>query len=308
MKILFASTSAIAIPLLEELNKKGYISCVFTSPDTPSKRGKALIPTPIKTKAIELGIPCYTPEHLNREEREIVKKEGADTLLSFSYGKIFGPKFLSLFDYTFNVHPSLLPKYRGCSPIYNTIKNLDREGGISIQKIALGIDTGDIYREISFSLDGTETNEELEKKVSLMALSLVSSVLSSIGTIEPYKQEGEPSYTSFIKKEDGKIDWNESASAIHALIRASNPWPRSYTSFGDMQLSLTAVFGSAFSSFEECSEVPGTVVSLDKKKGLKIATGNGYIYVTRVLPQAKKEMDAVSFVNGNKSIIGALLS
>lgn len=308
MKILFASTSAIAVPLLEELHKKGYISCVFTSPDTPSKRGKALIPTPIKTKAMELGLPCYTPEHLNREEREIVKKEGLDTLLSFSYGKIFGPKFLSLFDYTFNVHPSLLPKYRGCSPIYNTIRNLDREGGISIQKIALGIDTGDIYKSVSFSLDGTETNEDIEKKVSFLAPPLVLNVLSSISDIEPYKQEGEPSYTTFIKKEDGKIDWNNSATTIHALIRASNPWPRSYTSFSGMQLSLTGVFGSAFSSFEECNEAPGTVVALDKKKGLKIATGNGYIYITRVLPQSKKEMDAASFVNGNKSIIGALLS
>lgn len=307
MKLLFAATENIAVPLLEKLAGKGIVTAVFTTPDAPKKRGKGFVPTPVKVKARELEIPVFTPEHLNREEREIVKSLGVDSLLSFSYGRIFGPKFLSLFTHTFNVHPSPLPLYRGCSPIFNVIKNNERETAIAVQRISLSIDEGDIYGMLPIRLDGTETAEALETVISEMAPSFVLSILESAENIIPYPQQGEASYTGFIKKDDGRINWKESASSIHALVRACYPYPKAWCIYKGSPFIITGVNSSSFLPFEPCSEAPGTVVALDKKKGLKIATGDGYLYVSRVLPPMKKEMDADAFINGAHDFIGTVL-
>ena len=307
MKLLFAATDAIAVPLLEKLNEKGIVTAVFTTPDAPKKRGKGFVPTPIRVKAEELGLPVFTPEHLNREEREIVKSLGVDSLLSFSYGRIFGPKFLSLFRYTFNVHPSPLPSYRGCSPLFNVIRNREKETAIAVQRISLEIDEGEIYGMEPITLDGTETAESLEAVISEMAPSFVLSVLESVDNIIPYPQRGEASYTGFIRKDDGRINWNESASSIHALVRACYPWPKAWCLYNGSPFIITGVHSSSFLPFEPCTETPGTVVALDRKKGLKIATGDGYLYVSHVLPPMKKEMDAVAFINGARDFIGTVL-
>lgn len=307
MQILFAATDSIAVPLLEALAAKGLVKAVFTAPDAPGKRGKNLIPTPIKVKALELGLPVYTPEHLRTEERKLVSSLGVDTLLSFCYGRIFGPKFLALFDHTFNVHPSPLPKYRGCSPIYAAIRKGERESAISIQEIALGIDEGDLFGVLPFTLDGTETNESLEGKVSQLAPGLVLEVLENLDTRDKKPQSGEASYTGFITKEDGKVNFASPCASLHAQIRACYPWPKAYCLLGEEKLILSGVWGSGFAEAEPCTEEPGTVVALVKGKGLKIATADGYLYVSKVLPPGKKEMDAASYVNGNKSIIGARL-
>ncbi len=307
MKLLFAATENIAVPLLEKLAEKDIVTAVFTTPDAPKKRGKGFVPTPVKVKAEELGLPLFTPEHLMREEREIVKSLGVDSLLSFSYGRIFGPKFLSLFTHTFNVHPSPLPLYRGCSPIFNVIKNNERETAIAVQRISLSIDEGDIYGMLPIKLDGTETAESLETVISEMAPSFVLSILESVENIIPYPQRGEASYTGFIKKDDGRIDWKESASSIHALVRACYPYPKAWCIYKGAPFIITGVHSSSFLPFEPCSEEPGRVVALDKKKGLKIATGDGYLYVSRVLPPMKKEMDADAFINGAHDFIGTVL-
>ena len=308
MKILYAATDNIALPLLEALHKEGLVRAVFTAPDKPGKRGKTLIPTPIKQRALELGLDVYTPESLRTEARNLVKTLDVDTLLSFCYGKIFGPKFLSLFDRTFNVHPSALPKYRGCAPLYATILNQDRESAISLQEIALGVDEGDVYATLPFSLDGTETQETLSERVSRMVPGFVIPVLKDIENNKKQKQVGEATYQMFISKEDGCLDFNKSARTLHAQVRACYPWPKAYCTLSSDKLIITKVYGSVFDDMEETQgEKPGTVVSLDKKKGLKIATGDGYLYVKGVLPPMKKEMDASSYVNGNRAIIGSVL-
>lgn len=309
MRILYAATDHIAVPLLEALHKENLVGAVLTSPDAPGKRGKSLIPSPIKVKAMELGLEVYCPETLRTEAREYVKTLSCDTLLSFCYGKVFGPMFLSLFEHTFNVHPSALPKYRGCAPIYAAIRNIDKESAISLQSIALKVDEGDIYARLSFKMDGTETNDSLSEKVSLLAPELVLPALKKIESIVPEKQGQENvSYQKFITKDDGRIDFSQPAKLIHAQIRATYSWPKAYCLLSDEKLILTSVFGSVFDEFEKTEgEEPGTVVALDKKKGLKIATSDCYLYVNRVLPPMKKEMDANSYVNGNRGIVGSVL-
>ena len=307
MKIVFAASDFIALPLLEALNENNLIALVLTSPDAPGKRGKTLLPSPIKKRALELGLEVYTPSTLKRVEREKVAAYGADTLLSFCYGKIFGPRFLSIFEHTMNVHPSALPLYRGCSPIYNTIKDRLRDCSISLQEIALGIDEGRLYETFSFPMKGDETEESLSRMISEYVPKLVLRNLQKIDTIVPYEQSGEASYTAFVKKEDGAIDFTKSAAEIHALVRACYPWPKAYAILNGEKLYITGVYGSAFDQFETTDEATGTVIALDKAKGLKVATGSGILYVTRVLPPAKKEMDAKAYANGQKNLIGSIL-
>ncbi len=307
MRILYAATGEIAVPLLRALNERGVIAAVLTAPDAPGKRGKSLVPSPVKKEALELGLEVWQPETLKKEARAYVRDLAPDALMSFCYGKIFGPMFLSLFRNTFNVHPSLLPKYRGCAPLYAAIRNLDRTSGITLQEIAPGIDEGRIYRTISFDLDGTEDLAEAESIAAGLAPSLVLPVLDEIDRIIPEEQTGEPSYTAMIGKEDGRIDFNEPAPVIHALIRACYPWPKAYCLLDEHPLYITGVYGSAFDDAEASSEEPGTVVGTVKGKGLKIATGSGYIYASRVLPPMKKEMDALSFANGCRGLCGKVL-
>ena len=157
-------------------------------------------------------------------------------------------------------------------------------------------------------LDGTETVESLENRVANLAPQLVLDTLDNLDSIPPKTQEGEATYTGFITKDESVIDWNKSARELHCLIRAMYPWPKAQTHFNGERLLITGVYGSAFDSFEKSQEAPGTVVALVKGKGLKVATGDGYLYVTRVLPAMKKEMDAASFVNGARTIIGAVLN
>ena len=307
MRILYAATGEIAVPLLRALAQRGDIAAVLTAPDAPGKRGKTLIPSPVKVAALELGLDVWQPETLRKEARAHVRSLMPDALMSFCYGKIFGPMFLSLFRYTFNVHPSLLPKYRGCAPLYAAIRNLDRESGITLQEIAPGIDEGRIYRTVSFALDGTEDIPKAESIAAELAPSLVLPVLDDLDNIELSEQTGEPSYTEMVKKEDGRIDFSRPAAEVHALIRASYPWPKAYCMLDGSPLYITGVYGSAFDTLEPGSEAPGTVVGIVKGKGLKIAAGDGYIYASRVLPPMKKEMDALAFANGCRGICGRVL-
>lgn len=309
MKILFAATGEIAVPVLERLAKLGLVKSVFTAPDAPGKRGRELIPTPVKVAAERLGIPVSSPERLGAVARLEASLAGCDTLVSFCYGKIFGPKFLALFDQGYNIHPSHLPSYRGPSPLFETILNGDRECWITIQKLALECDSGDVCMRTSFPLDGTETLPALESRVSQEAAVIAEAFFSDISSFRPEPQTGDVTYSHMISKEDGVLDFTLPASVLHARIRAVSGWPKASCSYGGEPLYITGVSGSGFEiPSEKCAEAPGTVVSLDKKRGYRIATGDGYLYVNRLQIPARKEMDAVSFNNGNRGFISSVLS
>jgi methionyl-tRNA formyltransferase len=290
---------------------------ILTNPDSPRGRRGQPEPTGVSAAAAVLsagregrGLPPIVqlkPERLGEEAREAAAALRADLLLVFAYGRIFGPKFLSLFPLGgVNIHPSLLPKYRGAAPISAAILAREKETGISFQRIAPEMDTGDILLQERFPLIGRETAGSLgglaaEKSAVLLPL-LIRAMVK--GEARAFPQQGEASYCSLISKADGLIDWNLAASEIDARIRAYTPWPLAYTKRGDQLLYLLE--GTALEG-EGSAEAPGTVLSADKTRGILIQTGRGVLALTRLQYQAKKALFWKDFLNGTRDFIGTRL-
>jgi methionyl-tRNA formyltransferase len=304
-KILFAGTGEIAVATFKAMAEKGLVKAVLTAPDAPGKRGKTLIPSPVKTAALGYGLPVYQPEHLGSAFRSEIVPEGCDTLVSFCYGKIFGPKFLALFEKgAFNIHPSLLPRYRGCAPIESALLNGDDESGITIQRLALECDAGDVVEVKKFSIDKSDNCVTLYEKVASLAASFAPEVFLR-DEIVSRPQQGEVSYSPLIRKEDAAIDFSLSSSRIAGMIRAYYPWPKAVCVSKDMPLFLCSV--SDWNDEEESAGEPGAVLAYDRKKGFKVAAGKGVFYVNRLQYATKKELDAASFKNGNPGFETSLL-
>ncbi len=309
MRILYAGTPEIAVPTLEHIASEFEVCGVLTNPDRIKGRGKKISASPVKLCAEKLGLPVLQFETLGAEARKAVEALKPDILVVFAFGKIFGPKFLSLFKMGgINVHPSLLPKYRGSSPILSAILNGDKESGITVQKVALKMDTGDILKQISFPLTGTETTGSLSGYVARESAPLVAEVLKCMerGCIEPVPQdESAATYCTMISKDDGLIDWNESCGVIERKIRAFDPWPGSFTFLGDKKLNILKAHIPPSVSCDPC--VPGKVAGVDKAEGILIQTVDGVLAVSKLQLQSKKALDWKDFINGTPNIIGSLL-
>ncbi len=313
MRILFAGTPDIAVPTLRALAEHFEVGAVLTNPDKKGSRGKTLLPSAVKEEALALGLPVLQPENLRTEGREMVASHGCDTLVCFAYGKIFGPRFLSLFSgEKLNIHPSLLPLLRGPSPIQGAILGKYETTGISIQRLASEMDSGDLLLSEEFVLQGDETTQSLTDLVKDKAAPLVIQALKRVsdGSALFVPQKGEATYTSLITREMACIDWNLRAKDIHALVRTMNPWPKAYTTFEGETLYITSVAGLLKDAGTD--PVPpkcevGTVVSKQKGRGIAIATGEGLLWVDRLQIEKRKEMDWVSFLPGNRTFLGTKL-
>ncbi|WP_277056617.1 methionyl-tRNA formyltransferase, partial [Treponema socranskii] len=219
IRVLYAGSpeaSAKTLSLLFD-GADGYeIAGVLTNPPSAQGRHKTPVPTPVARFAEERGIPLFTPEHLNAASREEIAGIRPDILVCFAYGHIFGPKFLSLFPLgAINLHPSLLPKYRGPAPVNAAILNRDTKTAVTVQTISLAMDEGDILAQEIVKLGGTETAGSLLDHCAVRGAEIIKKLLGecvSNGKLpEGKKQAGEASYTKIIAKDDCRIDWMKSA-------------------------------------------------------------------------------------------------
>jgi methionyl-tRNA formyltransferase len=274
---------------------------------------------------ISRGKPPLTiikPAKLDAQARAAVEDLNPDLLVSFAYGRIFGPKFLALFpQWGLNIHPSLLPKYRGAAPIPAAILHREGKTGLCIQRLAVEMDSGDILAREEFSLAGRETTETLNETMAWKAASLLPETVKGLaaGTIVGYPQNhGEATYCSLISKEEGRIDWSRSAADIDAQIRAFTPWPLSWTSRDGEYLYIleaapwegpegggSSVAGARAEQTGPAE--PGRVLGIDKGRGILVQTGDGVLLVTRLQYRAKKALDWQVFLNGARGFTGSRL-
>jgi methionyl-tRNA formyltransferase len=317
MRILFAGSDDIALSALSALIEGGKLVGVLTNPDSPRGRGREEYPTEVAALAARMGpgLPVLKPQKLDAALREEVAALAPDLLAVFAYGKIFGPKFLSLFPSGgVNVHPSLLPRWRGCSPINAAILARDEATGVCVQRLAQKMDCGDILARRIVPLSGRETAESLSADCSLIGAELLAEVLADIEAgceIGEPQDEAGASYCGIIKKEDGRIDWNSDAKSIDARIRAFTPWPEAFTYFNETRLALLGaepLEGADATAYPESGRAePGKVLSLDRKRGILVQTGEGILAVTRLQLEKKKPLPFKDFLNGARDFLGSTL-
>jgi methionyl-tRNA formyltransferase len=319
MRVLFAGTPAIAVLSLETLGREEGITLagVLTNPDKPRGRKGESQPSDVCEAAQRIlrlykeqgreAFPILKPEKLDTSAREEVNILRPDLLVSFAYGHIFGPKFMALFPLGgINIHPSLLPKYRGPAPLQAAIINRDSETGISIQKLAREMDSGDILAAEYLQLTGAETTESLSEIVSRKAAGMLPSVLEKIAKGEQgtAQDHSKASFCSMISRDDGLIDWKkQSAAEIEARIRALTPWPLCRTIHNGRELFILKA-----AVFDEKSDqgAPGKVLGIDKN-GILIQAGSGILAVKELQYQAKKALFWRDFLNGARDFTGSKL-
>jgi methionyl-tRNA formyltransferase len=337
LRILFAGSPGIAVPALEALagldaaarapaagtppEPRFELAGVLTNPDSPKGRHGKPEPTEVGAAAARISadrlrrrqppLPVMKAPKLDAAARREIAALEPDLLISFAYGRIFGPKFLALFPRGgINIHPSLLPKYRGPTPIPAAILHRDRETGISIQRLAAEMDSGDMLLQAAVPLTGRETAGALNGIMAEKAGPLLVETLNGLarGTIRGRPQNhGEATYCSLLAKEDGRIDWTQSAADIEARIRAFDPWPLCWTTQGEHLLYILEALPPDDPAGEP-SGPPGQVLGVDKGRGILIQTGDGVLAVTRLQYQAKKALDWRAFLNGARDFTGSRLT
>ena len=299
MKIVFMGTPDFSVPVLEALVKAGHqVEAVVTQPDKPKGRGKAVLMTPVKEKAMELGIPVYQPVKVREPEFvEVLKELKPDVMVVVAFGQLLPKAVLDIPPYgCVNVHASLLPKYRGAAPIQWVVIDGEKESGVTTMMMDVGLDTGDMLEKAVVPLAADETGGSLHDKLSVLGAELILSTLDKLekGTAVRTPQTDENTcYAKMLKKNMGDIDWTMDAAAIERLIRGLNPWPSAYTFVNGKTLKVWKCRAD-----EKCSgETPGTVILTDKE-GIHVACKDGTLILTEVQLEGKKRMDAEAFLRG----------
>lgn len=313
LRILFAGTPEFAVPSLQAIAREPGLKLVgiLCNPDAPGKRGSDLIPPPLKKAAIDLGldVPFLQPERLNADFRIQVSKLRPEVLVCVAYGKIFGPKFLQLFPRGgINLHPSLLPEYRGASPIQAALLDGRSQSGISVQMLGAEMDAGPILIQEERSILPEDNAQTLSERWAREGADLLKRALEGMiqGRILAQEQDHQrASYCSLIDKDMAWIDWNHPAGQIQNLVRALVPWPLAQTSFRDQKLMIHQA--KAISQGETPMGKPGCIVSVDKQRGILVQTGLDLLQIQRLQLQNKKAMDWKDFINGVRDAAGTQL-
>jgi methionyl-tRNA formyltransferase len=311
MKIVFLGTPEFAAPSLQGLIDEGYeIAAVYTRPDAPGGRGRALAASPVKLLAARYGLPVVQPRSLRKAEaQEELRRLTPDVIVVAAYGLILPQAALDIPRLgCVNVHASLLPRHRGAAPIAAAILAGDEFTGVSIMRLDADIDTGDVYSRSMVPIFEWDTAGTLSKRLAVVGAMALLDVLPQIerGSIPAMPQPDEgASYAPILSKEAGKIDWRKPATEIWRQARAFQPWPGAYTKWDGKLIKLIETTPIEMAS----SAHPGTVVELRSESSIPfgVATGNGVLGIRRLQLEGKRPAAAGEFLRGQRGFIGAVL-
>ncbi len=299
MNIGFFGTPEIASFCLEKLMEKHTIAFIVTAEDKPSGRKLKIRYNQVKEIALKRNIQLHQPANLrDRDFIKAIEKENASIFVVVAYGKIIPSEIFSLPPLgTINLHPSLLPKYRGAAPIQWALINGESETGVTVQMMDEKLDSGDILTQKRIPIHINMTSDDLYKIILPLGADLLIETIELLkkNSIHPVKQNNEEAtYCGRIGKNTSRIDWTKRSSEIHNLVRGLNPIPVAWTTFRGKNIRIwkTAMCTEHIESPES-----GYLI-VYKKKRLLVGTGDGYIEILQIQPETKKRMDALSFING----------
>ena len=295
--VVFMGTPDFAVPVLEMLIEKTNVVMVVTQPDKEVGRKKELVYSPVKKVAMEHKIPVFQPTRIRKNYEEL-KKLDIDLIVTCAYGQIIPKEVLDLpKKCCVNVHASILPKYRGSAPIQWAIMNGDKKTGVTIMFMDEGMDTGDIIKIAEIPIEENDNVGTMHDKLSILGRDTLESVLNNLlnGIVIGIKQTDDFTLAPMIKREDEHLNFKDTGENIINKIRALNPWPLANIVLDGKEIKvITAEFK------KNNSNKPRKIVEITKNS-LGIGCKDGIIYLKRIKPFGKKEMDINSFVNGIKT-------
>ena len=313
MRAIFMGTDKFALPALQAvINSEVDLVCVITQPDRPRGRKLKTFPSPVKEVALENNLSIFQPRRVRDKDfiEDVLKAQNPDIIVVAAFGQILPKAVLDLPPHgCINLHPSLLPKYRGAAPIQRTIMNGEKETGVTVMFMGEVEDTGDIILQDKMGIEISDSSEVLFQRLADMSARLIRKTLelAQAGPLPRRQQDhSKASFAPKLKKEDGRIDWEKGALEIHNLIRGTIPWPGAYTTFGDaMNLKI---WESRPLESSHANMRPGTIADILPDEGLTIATGDRDLLITTIQPANKSRMKIRDFVNGYRIKSGDIFS
>lgn len=307
MRIVYLGSPDFAMLPLRKIAAAGWrIAAVFSQPDRArGKRGQELLPTPVKSAALELGIPVYTPSKINTPEALAqVRACQPDLLVVVAYGQLLKPELLAIPRLgAINIHASLLPLYRGAAPLQRALMAGERTSGATIMYLDQGMDSGDIILQQKLVIGENETFASLHDRVSELGAELLLQALPLIeaGQAQRRPQDGkQATLAPKLAREEELVDWQGDAAAIHNRVRALDPAPGAYAIHSGKRLKL---FGS---SLNDGQNQPGRIIAITPA-GMTISCGRGAVTLAEVQPEGKSRMSAAAFARGYQIEIGGSL-
>lgn len=308
LRIIFAGTPDFSVPPLKRLiNSEHEVVAVYTQPDRPAGRGRKLTASPVKQTALAHDIPIFQPHSLkDADAQQAIEALAADVMIVVAYGLILPKAVLDMPKYgCFNIHASILPRWRGAAPIQRAIESGDAETGVTIMQMDVGLDTGDMLTVLKTQIEPEDTAQTLHDRLSELGCDAMMTTLSDLqnGQLQPVKQDdSQVTYAEKLNKAEAEIDWQQNAQTLVRKIQAFNPWPVAFTQYQEKPLRL---WQARLVSQPQDENLPGRVLSVDKQ-GMTVATGKGVLLVTQVQPSGKKAMSAYDFAQA-RNLAGEVL-
>lgn len=300
MRIIFFGSDELGIPALNLiLQSKHQLLGVVTIPDQKKGRGQKLTMSPIKKWAIQHQVPVFNMTRVNEPASiQELKRLQPDVFLVASFGTILSDEFLKTpSKMSINIHPSLLPKYRGASPVVQALLNGDELVGTTIMKIAQRLDSGDILSQQSIQLKGSENTLDVSQSLAELSATMTLQVLTEIERgllVARVQDEALATHCGKIKKTDAQVDWNQGAVSIHNLVRALISWPGVKISIRGRQMKLLQTHYDQVSG----NTAIGCVAEINAELGIAIQTGSGRLWVQEIQPSGGRPMAISAFLNG----------
>lgn len=312
MKVVFMGTPEFAATILKNIHEAGHeIVAVYSQPDRPKGRSGKPVASPVKEYALLNNLAVYQPERIKRpEEVELLKTFGADIFVVAAYGQIISKEILDIPRFgCVNTHGSLLPKLRGASPIQRSIANGDTVTGVTVMRMDVGVDTGDIISKVEVPIEDVDDEASMYAKLAEAGGKLLVETLTDIenGTATYTKQDDSlATYAPMLKKEEGLLDFSNSARAIDCLVRGFKEWPTAYTYVGGKLLKVYKTAVAAGGDIAQSSDFSAGSFIVTKKN-IYVKTGDGIIELLEVQPEGKKRMPAMDFARGQHIVTGMMI-